>query len=57
MFLRCAAFRADAFAARFLGGEIGGDAPAQGEPDKQQLAYGIGPAAKRRAHPWPAFSN
>jgi hypothetical protein len=24
MFLRCAAFRADAFAARFLGGEVGG---------------------------------
>ena len=32
MFLRAAAFRADAFAARFLGGEVGGVAP---EPEVQ----------------------
>lgn len=30
MFFRAAAFRADAFAARFLGGEVGGDTP---DPD------------------------
>lgn len=37
MFLRAAAFRADAFAARFLGGEVGGAAP---EPEAQRPTGG-----------------
>lgn len=39
MFLRAAAFRADAFAARFLGGEVGGAGP-EPEPTPEQQPTG-----------------
>jgi hypothetical protein len=58
MFFRAAAFRGDAFAARFLGGEVEDDpSPAAVTSTARNLVIGLGSMPKQKNHPHPLFSK